>query len=104
MKKAVISQGAYKVVAGTNAERIQDASERLADIARNLTVAADFSPCTIDAMRKALSDIPALQAALKGMVEVSVQRGCTHFDEQKEKLLEGNLRLNRRAELDQAAE
>lgn len=107
MKKGFVSQGEYKSEAQAAGSLIQRQAEKLSDIARNLNVSADFSPCTIDAMRNALAEIDGLRATLKHMVGVSVNRGCTHFEEQKAKLLDGTLRLNRRQredDIDKAAE
>ena len=104
MKKGSVSAAAYKDEAKASADYIQRQAARLADIARNLSVSGDFSPCTIDAMRAVQAEMGALQTTLKHMVGVSVARGCTHYEEQKAKLVEGTLRLNRRAEIDQAAE
>jgi hypothetical protein len=103
MSKKSVTQESYKLAASNTSETVQRHAQRLADIARCLSVSKDFSPCTMTEMRAALSDIRSLQEALKDMVSISVARGCTHYEEQKEALLDGTLRLNRR-ESDQAAE
>lgn len=102
-KKGPVSQSEYKNAAATTSEVCERSGAKLVEIARHLGNSPDFSPCTIENMRAVLNDIDTLRTALKGMVEVSVRRGCTHFDEQKERLLDGTLRLNRRS-TDMAAE
>lgn len=102
-KKRPVTQSEYKVSAESTSELCGRASGKLSDIGRNLSRSADFSPCTIEAMRGMLSDLDTLRNALKVMVDLSVRRGCTHFDEQKDALMSGDLRLDRRS-TDMAAE
>ncbi len=103
MSKKSVSQDSYKLAASNTSDALARQAQRLADIARCLANGKDFSPCTIREMQAAMKDIKPLQEALKDMVTISVARGCTHYEEQKEALLDGTLRLNRR-ESDMAAE
>jgi hypothetical protein len=77
-----------------------------------LSVSPDFSPLTIEAMREATQEMKSTPVQLAKMVNVSVQRGLSFYEEdrirfqevlneRKQKLLNGTLRINRR---DEAAE
>lgn len=95
-KTNVVTLESYKGQASETARASGQVGAKLADIVRNLNASPDFSPCTIKLMQEALTDIEELQKRLKHMVALSVNRGCTHFEEEKQKLLEGTLKLNRR--------
>lgn len=114
MKKANVTQQDYKDAAQNTAAYIKRQAEKLAEISRNLSVSADFSPCTIESMRTTLADMKELSSYLTRMSAVSVQRGLTAIEEEKVRtvasldarkaaLLDGTLRLNRRVS-DMAAE
>lgn len=103
-RKRETNKNEYLSHAKDSSSFIQKQGERLANVGRNLEVAPDFSPTNIEMMKVALAEMKRTSDHLKKMIDISINRGCTHYDEQKEKLLEGSLRLDRRSESDLAAE
>lgn len=114
-KKIIVSQEDYKEAAQEMVTFLQRQQEKLGEIIKGLSIATDFSPLTIEAMREATVEMKSTPAQLAKMVHISVQRGFSSFEEdrlrfqeglneRKAKLLNGTLRVNRREEQDMAAE
>lgn len=103
-KKKGTNKDEYLSCAKDSSGFIQRQAERLTGVGKNLAISPDFSPTNIEAMKQALAEMKRTADHLKKMIDISVNRGCTHYDEQKEKLLEGTLRIDRRGESDLAAE
>ncbi len=114
MAKNDVSKDAYLSEVQAQAKAIRAQSERLAQIARYLDSAPDFSPETVRLITVALKEMGTAVTACKAASAISVARGNTCLNEElvcaarsiaakKVELANGTLRLNRRVS-DMAAE
>ena len=99
-----VSQAEYLETAKAMASVIAKQAVKLSEIHKFIQNAPDFSPETLKSIREAMSQAAEVNSACKTLERLTLQRGNAFYDEAKERLNNGTLKIVRREEIDTAAE
>ncbi len=88
-RKSATSQQTFTIAARAAAPTLANQAKRLADTAKFLSTAPDFSPATLILLREIIAEMSEVEVTCKQIHTLSLKRGNTYYDEQKSALNRG---------------